>query len=463
MSKPAVTVYILSHNYARYLPQAVESVINQLYDDWELLLIDDGSEDNSTAIMEGYAAQQPDRMRAFSHQPGKGLTACANLALKEARGRYIIRLDADDYFDESALLVMATYLDRHPDVGLVYPNYFYINAEGDMLGVEDRKRIGTEVDLLDFPAHGACTMVRKRNLKALGGYNETYDRQDGWDLWLRFTNRYQVGNVSTPLFYYRQHTNNLTRDNSQLLATRQRIKRDVVESLQGDAKPRVLGIIPAKNTYEHLPNIVLREVAGQPLINYTLDEALRVELIDRVVVATDDDAVVSYVEENYPDVLALRRPDDLSGTRARLSQVIAYTVNLLEDDHDYYPDAVAVLSVHSPLRTADHITTAIDTLMLHPVDSVLSVYEDYGLHYIHARHGLVPINRGMHQHIRLEREALYVDNGAIKAAWRDTITPEDTYGERIGHVVMPNHLRHQIKSDHDLHLIEQALIRRETS
>ncbi len=132
MSKPKVTVYILSHNYAQYLPQAVESVLNQLYTDWELLLIDDGSDDDSARIMERYAQADPERIRVFSHHPARGLTACANLALGEARGDYIIRLDADDYFDESALLVLATYLDRHPEVGLVYPNYYYVNAAGDV-------------------------------------------------------------------------------------------------------------------------------------------------------------------------------------------------------------------------------------------------------------------------------------------------------------------------------------------
>jgi CMP-N-acetylneuraminic acid synthetase len=462
MSKPTVTVYVLSHNYAHYLPQAVDSVLRQLFRGWELLLIDDGSDDDSTAIMERYVLAYPEQMRVFSHRPARGLTACANLALNEARGAYIIRLDADDFFDESALLVLATYLDQHPDVGLVYPNYTYVNAAGDVLAVEDRKRVGDEVDLLDLPAHGAGTMVRKRNLKAIGGYNETFDRQDGYDLWLRFMNRYRVANVGTPLFFYRQHGENLTQDNSKLLETRGRIQRHVVESAQGDARPRLLGIIPAKNTYQSLPNIVLRHFAGKPLIEYTIQAALETALLDRIVVASDDPAAVAYVGEHYPDLLALRRPDDLSGSKARLSQVIAYTVDILEGEHGYYPDAVAVLSVHSPLRTAAHITAALDTLILHPVDSVISVYEDYSLHYRHARLGLEAVNAGAHEHVRLEREALFVDNGAVKAAWRETITPEDTIGQRIGHTVMPYEASYQIKTESDAWLIEQILLKRQS-
>jgi CMP-N-acetylneuraminic acid synthetase/glycosyltransferase involved in cell wall biosynthesis len=459
LSKPKVTVYILNHNYARFLPQAIESVEQQLFADWELLLIDDGSDDESASIMEAYQQAHPDRTRLFTHHPARGLPACANLALREAHGEYIIRLDADDYFDEAALLVLATYLDQHPEIGLVYPNYYYVNAAGDVLGVEDRKRIGSEVDLLDLPAHGAGTLVRKRLLKAVGGYDESYDRQDGYDLWLRFVNRYPVANVSTALFYYRQHGDNLTRDNTRLLETRQRIKRDAVKRLGGETRPRILGIIPAKNTYPTLPNVVLREMAGKPLIDYSLETALAVEALDRVVVSTDDQAVSDYVTEHYPEVLALSRPDELSSMTARLSQIVAYTVEILEAEHDYYPDAVVLLSVHSPLREAEHITAAIDTLILYPVDSVLSVYEDYTLHYLHAQQGLVPANPGMHHHVRLEREALYVDNGAVKAAWRESITPASFLGERVGHLVMPAEISFQIKSEFDFSLIESLMLR----
>jgi CMP-N-acetylneuraminic acid synthetase len=459
LSKPKVTVYILNHNYARFLPQAIESVERQLFDDWELLLIDDGSDDESVPIMERCQQANPARVRVFAHSPARGLPACANLALSEARGEYIVRLDADDYFDEAALLVLASYLDQHPEVGLVYPNYYYVNAAGDVLGVEDRKRIGSEVDLLDLPAHGAGTLVRKRWLKAVGGYNESYDRQDGYDLWLRFINRYPVANVGTALFYYRQHGDNLTRDSSKLLETRQRIKRDAVRRLQGDTKPRILGIIPAKNTYPTLPNVVLRQMAGQPLIEYSLGTALAVDALDRVVVSTDDQAVADYVSSRYPDVLALSRPDELSSMKARLSQIVAYTIQILESDHDYYPDAVVILSVHSPLRTVEHVTAAIDTLILYPVDSVISVYEDYALHYLHAQQGLVPANPGMHRHVRLEREALYVDNGAVKAAWRESIAPASFLGERVGHVVMPAEISFQIKSEFDFTLIESLLLR----
>lgn len=454
--KPKVTVYIPCHKYGHFLAQAVESVLVQIYGDWELIIIDDASVDETAEIADYYATLHPDRIRVLRHAPARGLQACANLALEAARGDYITRLDADDFLDESALLVLATYLDRHPDVGLVYPNYTYVNEQGDFLGIENRKKIGKEAQLLDLPAHGACTMVRKRVLKSIGGYNESYDCQDGYELWLKVLHRFQVANVSTALFYYRQHSESVSRDEERILAARRRIKRDLVEQNAGKVKPRIVAVVPAKNTYENLPNIVLEEFAGRHLVDYTLESARKVGTFETIFVTTDDPRVVEYCGE-FAGVLAVMRPTELSLPEARLSHVLHDAVLRLEQEHDIYPDILVLLSVHSPLRRPEHIRKAIDTLLLYNVDSVISVYEDYDLHFAHGKNGLEPVNMGMLQRLRLEREALYVDNGAIKVLWRDVVTETDMYGRKVGHIVMPLQESFQIKSPFDAWMIEQII------
>ena len=456
--KPKVTVYIPCHDYGRFLVQAVESVLGQSYDDWELIIVDDGSADDTFIIADRYATTHLDRIRVLHHIPARGLQACANLALEAARGEYIMRLDADDYLDESALLVLATYLDRYPDVGLVYPNYTYVDEQGDVLGVENRKKIGEEAQLLDLPAHGACTMVRKRVLKTIGGYNEGYGAQDGHELWLKVLHRFQVANISTPLFYYRQHDESLSSDQQRILTARERIKRDLVERSSGKVKPRIVAVVPAKNTYEHLPNIVLSQLVGRPLIDYTLDAARQVEGIETVLVTTDDPGVIDYCQKPT-DVIAVLRPVELSRGQVTLSQVLHHAVLQLENEYDIYPDILVLLSVHSPQRRSEHIRKAVDTLLLYNTDSVISVYEDYDLHFTHGRNGLEPLNKGMLRRVRLEREALYVDNGAIRVLWRDVLTETDLFGRKVGHIVMPLGESFQIKSPFDVWMIEQIIKR----
>ena len=456
--RPKVTVYVPCHHYGRFLGQAVQSVIDQLFQAWELIIVDDGSTDETARVALEYVKNHPDRIRVIRLPVARGLPAAANAALADARGDYVMRLDADDFLDESALLILAGYLDAHPDVGLVYPNYTYVDEYGTYLGVEYRKKIGRDAKLLDLPAHGACTMVRKRILKSVGGYDETYDAQDGHELWLKVLHRYQVSNVATPLFFYRQHGVSVSRDESRLLSARRRIK-------QGLAAPRSGGAALEPGLHRDglprdMPNFVLEPFAGRPLIDYTLDAARTAGVFDRLLVTTDDPKVLDYCSR-FDDVLAVMRPLDLSLPHVRITEVLYDAVQRLEREHGEYFDAMVLLSVHCPLRRPEHIQEAIDTLVLYNVDNVISVYEDDDLHLTHGEYGLTPLNTGMLQRVRLEREALYVDNGAINVFWREVVTNVGFYGKTIGHVLMPRSESAQIKDEFSAWQIEQILRRRQ--
>ena len=100
-----VTVYLVCYNYGEYVQQSIESVLSQTYKDFELIIIDDGSTDNSREII-GQYFEYPNVRVIF--QENKGLIATNNVAIRAAKGKYIMRLDADDYLDESALLVVNT-------------------------------------------------------------------------------------------------------------------------------------------------------------------------------------------------------------------------------------------------------------------------------------------------------------------------------------------------------------------
>jgi CMP-N-acetylneuraminic acid synthetase len=456
IKKPLITVYILCHNYGRYLSQAVDSVLAQSFVDWELIIVNDGSQDGTGVVMEHYLSLYPEKMRSITHPDALGLQISANQALELARGKYIIRLDADDYLDESALLVLSSYLDEHPNVALVYPNFIYIDEFGNFLGVESRKKIGIETQMLDLPAHGACTMIRKRVLKSIGGYNENFDRQDGYELWLKVINRYPVANITTPLFFYRQHGESLTQDEEALLGVRARIKREQVELRRnGPIKLRSLAVVLAKNTYKNMPNIVLSEVAGTPLISYTLDAAIEAGM-DSILVTTDDQAVIDFCETHYPEVYAILRSPELQGDRVWESALVTHALSYMEAQQ-FYPDVIASLSIHTPLRRSVHIQKALDTLVLYDIDSVIGVYEDRNLHFTHGKYGLKPLNPAMHRRIRIEREGLFVENGAVRVFWRDTLTETDMFGKKVGHIVMSRRESYNIKHPQDVWLIEQIV------
>ena len=124
-----------------------------------------------------------------------------NVAIRLARGGYIMRLDADDFLDENCLGLLSNVLDTKPEVGLVYPDYYHVDEDGEVIELVRRKKIGEEVELLDLPAHGACTMIRRDVLLRLGSYSEKFSCQDGYDIWLKMVHSCHPYNVNLPLFY----------------------------------------------------------------------------------------------------------------------------------------------------------------------------------------------------------------------------------------------------------------------
>ena len=427
---PKVTVYIPTHNYGRYVGRAIESVVNQKFDDWELIVIDDGSTDNTTMVLKEFTDHPKIKI---IHQEKKGLTVTNNIALRLSQGKYIIRLDADDYLDENALLVLSNILDTHPDVGLVYPDYYRVDEEEEIIDIERRKKIDEEVSLLDLPAHGACTMIRKSCLIELGGYNETLPCQDGYDLWIRFIDKYKPYNVNIPLFYYRQHSRNLTQDKRKILSARHWAKRNYVKAKFGENIPKVLAIIPVRKQSNILSDSALKDIAGKPMIYYTITEVLKTNLLDKVVVTSDDDEVLKYVG-NFPTIIGIKRPPELSLPNSRIEPTVDYILTFLKKNQNYYPNVVMLLYIHTPLRKYIHIEKAIDTMLIFNVDSVVSVSEDLGFYYRHVKNGLAPLTK--RRLLRLERDALYRENGAIYLSKISAIKKNNFLGEKIGHIVM---------------------------
>ena len=111
IKKPLVTIYITNHNYGKYINKAIRSVLDQSLNEFELIIIDDGSTDNSLKIIDQYKNH---RKIISVYQKNKGLTVSNNIALRLSRGKYIIRLDADDWLDPNALQIMSDYLEKNP-------------------------------------------------------------------------------------------------------------------------------------------------------------------------------------------------------------------------------------------------------------------------------------------------------------------------------------------------------------
>lgn len=447
----SVSVYIPVHNYGKFLAQAIESVLAQKFNDWELIIIDDGSTDDSWEIINRYGSHP--KIRTM-HQDKKGLNVTNNIALRLSQGKYIMRLDADDYLDENALLVLANILDTHSQVGMVYPDYYIVDEEGGIIEIVRRKKIGQDAELLDLPALGACTMIRKECLLEVGGYSEEFHCQDGYELWLKFIQSFKPYNLNVPLFYYRQHPSSLTKDREGILRTRRSIKRSFVKQIKKNKIPRVLAIIPVLKKSLSAHDSALHPLAGKPLLWYTISEALKTTMIERIAVSSDDPEVLEYCN-GFPNIIPIQRPAELAHASADMGAVVLHALEVLKKENASHPDAVMILYSNTPLRRSSHIEKCIDTMVIFDVDSVIAVAEEVDHFYNHRCNGLCVVNK--RAGISLERDALYRDSGAIYLSRTAAISPKRILGERIGHIIMLPEESIRIRNNFDFWLSERIL------
>jgi glycosyltransferase involved in cell wall biosynthesis len=459
---PLVTVYIPARNYGRYLRQAIESVRQQLYPNWELFIIDEASEDETAGIAEQARREDPDRIRVITHERPEGLQRVANRVLGLARGAYIVRLDADDWLEESALLLMTAKLESDPSLGLVYGNYFYTDPDGTVIGMERRYKLGTEDVAGHVAPHGACTMVRTRALKAVGGYSEDFDAQDGWDLWHKLVHRVKAASLEAPVFYYRQHEQSMSRDNSRLLSARARIMSQARGRLDGSYRPSCFAVVPVKESYPGFEGVPYVDVQGRSLLEWALESAQAARGVTQVAVSSESEGVLDFSEDLcrrgvIQPHMRILRPREMARPRIRLREILLHAGEAYCAQHGAYPDIVLFLSLHAPLRRAEHVDKAVDILRIHTCDSVVSVCEEVEPVFTHGRDGLQLLNPGRFDGVAYERERLYHFNGAVLSVWWEILAGGDLFGQRIGYMEMGKQESVQLKGPMDVESVRQYL------
>jgi hypothetical protein len=192
-------------NGEAYLVEAVESVIRQTLRDWELIAVDDGSQDGSRAILEDIARTDP-RVRLVVNEHRLGISAALNRGWRAARAPYIARLDADDVALRDRLVRQIEFLDAHPSVAVVGGAAIIINGTGRRISTirypTASRRIRSILLRHNCLAHPSVT-IRRVALEEVGGYR--FDHVEDYDLWLRLSERFDLANLAEPVILYRQH------------------------------------------------------------------------------------------------------------------------------------------------------------------------------------------------------------------------------------------------------------------
>ena len=222
MTAPGISILMPVFNGAAYVNQAIESALAQTYQDFELIIVNDGSTDNSAEVIRPYLADPRTR---YLEQPNGGVAAARNAAIRVAHGRYIGFLDQDDLWLPEKLDLQVQYLHGHPDVGMVHANQSYIDS--------DSRHTRLPFDDGFAKVSGWCfrdlfirnriavltVLARKSALDSVGPLNETIPGGDDYEMWMRISKHFPIGHLDRILAHYRTHGSNVSNDNFRMTRT----------------------------------------------------------------------------------------------------------------------------------------------------------------------------------------------------------------------------------------------------
>lgn len=219
---PLVTIGIPNYNYGHYIVETLDSVVQQNYENLEIIIVDDCSSDNSLTVIENwvnrYKGSKP--IKIISNKTNQGLTKVCNIILKEAKGKYFQSLDADDIVLQDKIIKQVEVLERTPDAAFVYSNLKIINEAGYIIHEDYLKYIGYDhknmptgkiflnlfkFNFIPLPS----VLVNTEKARSAGGFDETIQVQDYY-MWFKLSQQYEAIYLDDYTGYYRVHSKSMS-------------------------------------------------------------------------------------------------------------------------------------------------------------------------------------------------------------------------------------------------------------
>ena len=213
MASNSISVIMSVCNGISYLRDAVESILNQTFRDFEFIIIDDGSTDGSTELLLNYANRDP-RIRLII-QEKKGLTKSLNIGLLLAQGEFIARMDADDISLPNRLDIQFRVMQASQTLAALGGSPIYINEKNQRLFQRNMPLSHEEICRAHLTGWGGfivhpSAIMRASAIQEVHGYDEKYTYAQDYDLWCRLSRKWKLKNIAEPLIFYRYHNKSIS-------------------------------------------------------------------------------------------------------------------------------------------------------------------------------------------------------------------------------------------------------------
>lgn len=207
MKLPEISVIVCCFNHAKWIERCIRSLNHQQHMEgigFEVVVLDDGSSDESVDVVQNLDVIP--NLRIIEQDENKGLPASLNHAIKKSRGRYVVRVDSDDYLTRDCLYIMYRYLQANRNYQAVAVDYIRVDELDNHI-----ERVNSSEEPI------ACgIMFRKECLFEIGLYDEEFKMREGHDLRKRFEERYAIGHLEFPFYRYRDHASNRTKNRDEV-------------------------------------------------------------------------------------------------------------------------------------------------------------------------------------------------------------------------------------------------------
>ena len=288
-------------------------------------------------------------------------------------------------------------------------------------------------------------MIRVQFLREIGGYDESFSCQDGYELWVKFTSKFKVSNINEPLFYYRKHGKNLTSNEDRILDTRATINSKYVKKFNKEIKS--VAIIPVRGEGNDIYKLPF---GSHTLLEEKINQALESNFITKVIVTSPDENIKQLINDKYENldkVSFFYRDKSKTRINVDLNSTLELIVKKFKN-LDF--KAITILAIEFPFLKPSKFDDAIITMVLFDADSLISVRNTNKLLFRHNGRGMNPI-LGMEKFTKMEREMLYFHSGGISVSTRKNFEKNNKMlSGKVGHILLDQKSAFEINTEFDM-------------